>query len=47
VASKRAAKRLLGGKEDSAFALSPEALSTLRYGHDSRSKPVSFIERNM
>ncbi len=47
VASKRAVRRLLGGKDDSIFALSPEALSTLRARHDIRNKPVSFIERKM
>ncbi len=39
VASKRAVKRLLGGEEDVGFALSPEALATLRAQpsmHDAR-----------
>ena len=45
-ATKRAAKRLLGRKEDSGFALPPEVLSSLR-ARPGRSKPVSFIERKM
>jgi hypothetical protein len=46
VALKRTAKRLLGRKEDSSFALSPEALSSLR-SQPGNSKPVSFIERRV
>jgi 2-polyprenyl-6-methoxyphenol hydroxylase-like FAD-dependent oxidoreductase len=46
VALKRTAKRLLGRKEDSSFALSPEALSSLR-AQPGNSKPVSFIERRV
>jgi len=46
VAFKRTAKRLLGRKEDSGFALSPEVLSSLR-DQPGRSKPVTFIERNV
>jgi hypothetical protein len=45
-ATKRAVKRLLGRKEDSGFALSPEVLSSLRARPES-SKPVSFIERKV
>jgi hypothetical protein len=45
VASKRAVRRLLGGKDDSIFALSPEALSSLHARHDIRNKPISFLER--
>src|SRR5215472_2139244 len=43
VAFKRTAKRLMGRKEDSGFALSPEVLSSLR-ARPGRSKPVTFIE---
>jgi len=44
VALKRTTKRLLGRKEESAFALSAEALSSLR-ARPRSSTPVSFIER--
>jgi hypothetical protein len=46
VALKRTTKRLLGRKEDSGFALSPEVLSSLR-DQPGRSKPVTFIERHV
>ncbi len=46
VALKRTAKRLLGRKEDSIFALSPEGLSSLR-ARPGYSKPVSLIERTV
>ena len=45
-ATKRAAKRLLGRKEDSGFALPPEVLSSLS-ARPGSSKLVSFIERKM
>jgi hypothetical protein len=47
VAFKRAVKRLFWSQEDVGFALSPEALSTLRSLAGKSSKPVSFIERKM
>ncbi len=48
VASKRVVRQLLGGKEDSIFALSSEALSTLRNRDlHSMDKPASFIEGRM
>jgi hypothetical protein len=46
VVLKRTAKRLLGRKEDSSFALSPEGLSSLR-ARPGYSKPVSFIQRRV
>jgi Squalene epoxidase len=47
VAFKRAVRRLSCGQEDVGFALSPEALSTLRSRAGISSKPVSFIEKKM
>jgi 2-polyprenyl-6-methoxyphenol hydroxylase-like FAD-dependent oxidoreductase len=47
VAFKRAVRRLFCRQEDVGFALSPEALSTLRSRAGISSKPVSFIERKM
>ena len=45
VALKRTAKRLIGRKEDSSFALPPEVLSSLRTRPSST--PVSFIDRGV
>jgi hypothetical protein len=45
-ATKRAAKRLLGRKEDPGFALPPEVLCSLR-ARPGSSKIVSFIERTV
>ena len=45
-ATKRAAKSLLGIKEDSGLALSPEVMSSLR-DRPATSMPVSFIERTV
>jgi len=45
-ATKRAAKRLSGRKEDSGFALPPEVLCSLR-ARPATSMPVSFIERTV